>query len=110
MICPSCNKQATSFFRHSFTTQGVSMFKSMKGYLTCHHCGVLLKVTMFKIQLWVFLLTAVTILMLFVFNYRSYVPVFGFDNMAAIWISIVVGLFCIFTFGMWKYSHVEKTE
>ena len=110
MTCPSCNKEATNFFRHAFTLQGVSVLKSMQGYLTCQHCGTLLRVTIFKKQLWIFFITAVTAMLIFAFNYRTYIPKFGFDNMATIWITIIIALFFIFTIGIRKYSNVEKVE
>jgi ribosomal protein S27E len=110
MTCPSCNKEATTFYRHAFTLQGVSVFRSMQGYLTCQHCGTLLRVVMFKKQLWLFLASAFIIVLLFAFNFRSYIPKYGIDNMATIWVAIVVFLFLLFTIGMRKYSHVEKAE
>ncbi len=110
MTCPSCNKEATGFYRYAFTLQGVSPFKSMQGYLTCQHCGVLLKVKMFKKQLWVFLFAAFIVVLSFAYKFSDYVPKFGFNIMAEVWIAIVTGLFVLFTVGMRKYSHVEKAE
>jgi hypothetical protein len=110
MICPSCNKEATTFLRQAFTRQDVTYYKSMQGYLKCIECGALLKVTMFKKQLWIFIFTAIIVLLLFTLNYKTYIPKFGFDIMATIWIIIVAAYFCIFTFGIWKYSHAEKVE
>jgi len=43
MNCPSCQKPP-SFFRISFTLQGVTFAQSMKGYSRCEHCGQLLRI------------------------------------------------------------------
>lgn len=110
MTCPSCNKEATTFWRQSFTRQDVSYYKSMLGYLKCKECGALLKVTMFKKQLWIFFISTVIVVLVFVLNYKAYIPKYGFDSIAVIWIIIVAALSSVFTFGIWKYSTAEKIE
>lgn len=110
MTCPSCNKEATTFWRQSFTRQGVTYYKSMLGYFKCKECGALLKVTMFKKQLWIFFTSASIVLLVFVLNYKAYILKYGFDIIAALWIGIVAALVSVFTFGIWKYSCAEKVQ
>jgi membrane-associated HD superfamily phosphohydrolase len=110
MKCPACNQSATTFLRNALTLQGVSFSQSVQGYLTCHRCGVLLRVTGFGKQFWFFFIPTVVALFLYVFLYRHLIALIGMDATTVIWIVLVLSIGGIFTLGLWKFARVSVVE
>ncbi len=79
MNCPVCNK-APSFFRVSFTLQGVSLSKSIKGYSRCEHCGHLLRITNLNFSLIAQTIAGVASVGLYALLFRSIALWIGFTN------------------------------
>ena len=99
MNCPSCNKEATSYLRHAFSLEGVSLVKAMQGYLKCQNCDTLLRVTSYGRQFWYFFTPAVLLAILWAL----------FPRLTIVWIPL---LFVVsFSFGgLWKFAHIEKVD
>lgn len=110
MICPSCNKLASSFFRYSFSFQGVSFAKSIRGYLMCQSCGTLLRVTGFGTQFWVFFTPTVIVLAVFVLFYRQVLSSIGPNATPALWMVLVLVIVGTLTFGLWRFARVQRVE
>jgi hypothetical protein len=79
MSCPSCNKSA-SFFRVSFTLQGVSFSKSIKGYSRCEHCGKLLRLTNLNLSVAAQTVAGVAAVGLYALSFKSIGGWIGFTN------------------------------
>ncbi len=110
MICPSCKQTATSFLRNAFSSQGVSTFKSMQGYLKCQQCGTLLRVTSYSKHFWFFLVATVIVLVLYTLFYQRLFSIVGFGATALLWIVLILLIFTTYTFGLWKYGRVQKAD
>lgn len=110
MNCPSCNRTAASFIRYAVSLKGVSITKSMQGYLKCQQCGTLLRVTSFGKQVWVVFIATVVILAMFVVLYRRLFSIVGAGATAAIGIILVLMIVTVFTFALWKFAQVQKAD
>ena len=99
MNCPVCDKEASSYKRHAFTLEGVSVVKAMQGYLKCQSCGALLRVTSYGKQFWFFYTPAVVLAVLWAL----------FPGLTIVWIPL---LFVIsFSFGgVWKFAQIVKVD
>ena len=110
MICPSCNQMASSWYRNSFSLQGVTLVQSFKGQLRCQHCGVLLRNIKFGKQIWYCMAaTVVFVVLLVLFSYRLYRSI-GIGAVAIYWITLVIILSITFIYGMWKYAVLQKVD
>ena len=110
MNCPSCNQSASSFFRYAFSRQGVSLVKSIRGYLKCQSCGTLLHVASFGKVFWILLIPIVVLLALFVLLFPRFLRITGAAPVVATWIVLVLLIFFIFSFGLWKYAQVQRVD
>ncbi len=79
MNCPKCNKSA-SFSRVSFTLQGVSFSKSIRGYSRCEHCGQFLRITNLNLSLIAQTIAGVAAVGLYALFFRSIGLWIGFTN------------------------------
>ena len=109
MICPSCNKSASSLVRSAFSFQGVSRSKNIQGYLKCQQCGTLLRVTGYGTRLWLFYVPAILLLGLFGLSYRYFFALFGNEWGLFLGVLILV-TFTSLTINMWKSTRVEKVD
>jgi hypothetical protein len=109
MQCPSCNQEATSFWRNAFSLQGVSVFKSAHGYLTCQNCGTLLRVTGYGKRFWFFYIPTVVVLILFILFYRALFEILGIDA-GLVWVVLLFLIFTAFIFLIWKKPQLEKVD
>jgi hypothetical protein len=105
MICPSCNSEATSFKRHTFTLEGATFVQSVKGQFTCQHCGVLLRITGYGKQFWYSYIPVVIALTMFLL-FRKSLPI----DPGVIWITLVIVIGIMLTFGIWRYAQVERVS
>jgi hypothetical protein len=110
MNCPSCNHTAASFIRYAVSLKGVSVTKSMQGYLKCQNCGTLLRVTSFGKQFWVFFIATLVILAVFVVLYPRLFSIVGTGATAAIGIILVLMIVTVFTFALWRFARVQKVD
>ena len=108
MKCPSCNQTASSFLRYVFSLQGVTISKSMQGFFKCQNCGTLLRVTSFGKHFWVLFAATVVVLAFFLLLHKRLFLIIGTGATAAIWVILVLLITSVFTFGIWKYAHIEK--
>lgn len=110
MNCPACNQQASSFMRSVSSLQGVSVIKSVQGYLRCQHCGTHLRVTSFEMTFWPLLLSTTAILALAVSLYGHMITIFGNRVIAVVWAILVLATPLVLLFGMWKYRRIEEIQ
>ena len=110
MICPSCSKQPSSFRRYSFSKQGVSIVQNAKGFLTCQHCGTLLRVVRFGKQMWYYFASSLVALAVFVIFHKSILALVGTGAFTLGWIGIAACVMFTYSVALWKYGIVEKVE
>lgn len=94
MNCPACNK-TPSFTRVSFTLQGVSFSKSMKGYSRCEQCGQLLRVSNLHLPVIAQTVAGVASVGLYAIILRSLVLWIGLTNALILFFPylLIVGIF-----------------
>lgn len=107
MICPSCGKMASTWMRNSFSLQGVSFVQSLKGQLRCQQCGTLLRNKKYSKQMWYLLVAMVVVMALIILFSNHLRQVFGMGAVAIYWIVLVIMVFSLFVYGMWKFSVLE---
>ena len=105
MKCPSCNSEATSLKRHLFTLEGATYLQSLVGQFTCQHCGVLLRISGYGKQFWYSYVPIVIILTVFLLIRKS-LPI----NAGVVWVTLVVVIALMLTFGAWRYAQVEQVS
>jgi hypothetical protein len=110
MICPECGKRASSFRRYTFSKQGVSISQNTRGYLTCQHCGILLRVVRFGKQMWIYFFASVGILAVFTIFFKKLIALIGVGLFSVLWVCLAAAIMFIYTVGLWKYGILEKTE
>jgi cytochrome bd-type quinol oxidase subunit 2 len=106
MECPSCKSEATTLLRSAVSLQGVSFLKSVKGYFTCQHCGVLLRVTGYAKGFWLSSIPTVTILALFASLYPSVAPQTE-KHLMIMWVVVILLISMVLAVGSWKYARIE---
>lgn len=113
MSCPSCNKSA-SFLRVSFTLQGVSFSKSVKGYSRCEQCGKLLRISNLHLPVIAQTIAGVVSVSLYALFFRSLGLWIGFTNAAILFFPylVVIGISATYI-SMTKFGTlivVQETE
>jgi hypothetical protein len=109
MICPSCNKSASSLLRSAFSFRGVSRSKSIQGNLMCQHCGTLLRVAGYRKRFLLFYIPMIALLAVFVGSYRQLSAIFG-TGVGLVQGVLMLVIFTAFTYSIWRNTHVEKVD
>ncbi len=107
MTCPTCGSSASSFQRFSTTLQGVSVAKSMQGYLTCEKCGRLLRVDRFGRTLWMLLIPAVALIIVLTYAFPGLISFTSPPLAMAIWFVVLILVLLFFTFIIWRFARLE---
>jgi hypothetical protein len=107
MICPSCGSLASTWMRNSFSLQDVTFVQSLKGQLRCQQCGALLRNKKYSKQMWYFLIAMVVVMTLIIMFSDHLRRVFGMGAVAIYWIALVLMVFSLFVYGMWKFAVLE---
>jgi hypothetical protein len=109
MICPSCNQSASSLLRSAFSFQGVSRSKNIQGYFTCQHCGVVLRITGYRVRFMFFYIPTIVVLGLLGLSYRSLFGILGSEVGLGLGVLVLV-ISTAFTFSVWKNTLIEKVD
>lgn len=110
MTCPACGQSASNFHRFVFTIQGVTIRQSIRGFLRCQSCHVLLRPVGYNRFIWLQIVLAATFVALYTSFAQQLIALLGYRIAQAALVPILLVVGYAGTFAFWRRARVEAAK